>query len=118
MFNPFSEMKDVNRYARELDRDIQNLITAFAAKIRFGDVADGNRSENMSGEWQVVANTGAADTQFTVAHTLGAVPQGFLVVRIDKGGVVYEDTAGTWGETSIDLMCSAANAAVTLFLLK
>jgi D-mannonate dehydratase len=117
LFNPFTEIKDINQYTREADRDVEDIKNAFQRRIRFGDVSNGN-SENIAGEYQTVANTGTADTQFTVNHTLGVAPQGFLVVRIDKGGVVYEDTAGTWGSTSIDLKCSAANAAVTLFLLK
>jgi len=104
-------------YVKDVDRDLVNLFTAFKARIRFGDGTDGELGENISGEFQVVSDTGAADTEFSVSHTLGAIPIGFLVTNIDKGGVVY-DSGTAWTSTTIYLKCSAANAEVTLFLLK
>lgn len=117
LFNPFSDLKSVERYARELDRDIQDIINAMSGRIRFGTASDGVSGENISGQWQIIADTGVADTEFSVTHTIGAIPQGFLVTNIDKGGVVY-DSGTAWTSTTIYLKCSVANAAVTLFLLK
>ena len=117
LFNPFSEVKDAERYGRDVDRDLQNIVNCLTGRIRFGTVADGARGENMSGEWQVIADTGNIDTEFSVTHTVGAVPQGFLVTNINAGGVIY-DSGTAWTDTTIHLKCSAANAAVTIFLLK
>lgn len=117
LFNPFSDLKSAEKFARDIDRDLQDITNAFNSRIRFGTVADGARGENMAGEWQVIADTGSADTEFSVSHTVGSVPQGFLVTNIDAGGVVY-DSGTAWTDTTIYLKCSAANAAVTLFLIK
>jgi hypothetical protein len=103
-------------YIGKVDDDLKNLFLWSNARVRFGDGGNGN-SENMAGEFRTVSDTGSADTEFTVSHTLGATPIGFLVVNIDKGGVVY-DSGTSWTSSNIYLKCSAANAAVTLFLLK
>lgn len=94
-----------------------NKIALNLIRIRFGSGTDGDRGENMDGEWQVVGDTGAANVEFTVTHGVGAVPIGFLVMKIDKGGVIY-DSGTAWTATSLFLKCSAANAAVSLFVVK
>lgn len=104
-------------YFNNLDDDIQHLMLFSQGRVRFGTPSDGNNGENMSGQWQVVADTGNADTEFTVAHTIGAVPIGFLVTNIDKGAVIY-DSGTAWTSTNIYLKSTVANTAVTLFLLK
>lgn len=107
----------VDDYGREVDNDLVNIFLAMQGRIRFGGGGDGDRGENIAGEFQVVADTGAADTEFSVTHGLGSIPIGFLVTNIDKGGVIY-DSGTAWTTTTIYLKCSAANAAVTVFLLK
>lgn len=109
--------ESIRGYIRSIDLDLKNLFLLSQDRIRFGDGTDGQKGENMSGEFQVVADTGAVDTEFSVTHTLGVTPIGYLVTKINKGGVVY-DSGTAWTSTTIYLKCSAANAAVTLFLLK
>lgn len=55
-----------------------------------------------------------ADTQDTVAHTLGKTPTGFIVVDIDKGGVVYR--SGTSDATNLYLKCSTASTNIKLIV--
>jgi hypothetical protein len=69
-----------------------------------------NRSETLS-----VANTGTADTEFSVDHHLGRVPDGYILTKSDRAAVVYNgDTANTDG--TVYLKCAAANAAITFQL--
>jgi len=67
-----------------------------------------NRSEAVA-----VSDTGTADTEFSVSHHLGRVPNGFLVTKIDKAATVY-DSGTSWTTTTVYLKCSAANVSVTL----
>lgn len=62
-----------------------------------------------------VADTGTADTEFTVSHHLDRVPSGFIVTKSDKAVSVY-DSGTTWTKTAVYLKCSAANAAITILL--
>ncbi len=107
----------IENYIRDLDDDISSLFTALQRRIRFGDATDGKASENIAGEFQVYTSNGTADTEDAVAHTLGSIPKGFLVINIDKGGVVY-DSGTAWTSSNIYLKVTTISTAVTLFLIK
>ena len=102
---------------RDLDNDVKKLFDMAQGRVRFGTGTDGARGENISGEFQVVSDTGNANTEFSVIHTLGAVPVGYLVLKNSKAGAIYDGTTA-WTSTTIYLRHEAANAAVTVFLLK
>lgn len=72
-------------------------------------------SDNFNAEIKSVADSGNANTEFSVAHTLKRTPSGFIIFRINKAGVVY-DSGGTWSDTALLLKCSAANCAITLMV--
>ena len=67
-----------------------------------------------------VADTGAIDTEFVVAHGLSRIPIGYLVTCISAAGIVYDSVTAVpkdkWTSTNIYLKCSVANAAVTLLI--
>lgn len=107
----------INKQVDLLNRDVQKMVTVIDGRIRFGGGSDGEQGENVHGEFQVVADTGSANTEFSVTHLLGAVPIGYLVTKISNAGVIY-DSGTPWTDTTIYLKSSAANSAVTLFLLK
>ena len=102
---------------RSFNNDLRNVILALSGRVRFGSVGDGDRGENISGEWQTFTSNGSADTEDTIAHTLGSVPEGFIVTNINKGGVVY-DSGTSWTSSNIYLKTSVSSATVTIFLLK
>jgi len=120
LFNPFSDLKSVERYARELDRDVQDLVNALTARLRVGDVQDGFRSENFSGEIQVFTSSGVADTEFSVTHTLGFIPTGRIILYQDKAGSLYQGPAtGTaWTDTTVYFKCDVASVTFAILLLK
>ena len=102
---------------KSVDTDLSKLYLFTQGRVRFGDGGDGDRGENISGEFQVVADTGDANAEFSVPHTIGAVPVGYLVIKINNAGVIY-DSGTSWTSSTIYLKSSAANSAVSLFLLK
>ena len=108
--------KDTNSQLQSLNSDLDKLYLAVQGRIRFGDGTDGTPGENIRGEWQVIADSGTANTEFAVAHTLGAVPVGYIVTKISNAGVVYLGTT-SWTSTNIYLKSSAANSAITIFIL-
>lgn len=109
--------RDQERLILSFDNDLQKLFTAMQGRIRFGTGADGARGENIEGEFQVVSDTGSANTEFAVTHTIGAVPIGYIVIKNSKAGTVYDGTT-SWTSTTLYLRHEAANAAITVFLLK
>jgi hypothetical protein len=99
-----------------------NLITRNHARILSGHISYGSApvntdlSRNIDGVWATVADTGTANTTFSVTHVLGRVPIGFHVMRNNTAGVVY-DSGTAWTSTTMSLKCSVAHAALTLFLV-
>ena len=71
--------------------------------------------DNFNGEFVTIADSGAMDTQNNVAHALNRVPAGFIVTKIDKGGVVYE-SGPAWTEEFVYVKCTVDNARITLFV--
>ena len=97
IFNPLKDIKDVDKYAREIDRDIQDIVLAFSNRIRFGGASDGtgtitsgNRGENISGEFQIFTSDATPNTEFDVTHTLGATPVGRIILYQDKAGSLFQ----------------------------
>jgi hypothetical protein len=64
-----------------------------------------------------VADTGLADTEFAVAHTLGIIPSGFATKNSDKAGINYDSGGTAWTDTNIYLKNNVANCAVTIRVL-
>lgn len=61
------------------------------------------------------ADTGTADTEYTVTHNLGYVPDHFLVVSVDKGAVIYK-SATAWTSNAAYFKASVANTNVWVAL--
>lgn len=112
-----SDKNNILAQTHDIDRDLTNLFLALNGRIRFGTATDGKSGENIAGQYQVIADTGSANTEFVVAHTLGSVPVGYLVIKTSNAGVIY-DSGTTWTSSNIYIKSSAANSAVTIFLLK
>jgi len=109
--------KDDPRY-KQVNTDLENLFVFTQSRIRFGDGTTGTSGENIAGQWVTYTSNAVVDTEDTIAHTMGSVPIGFIVVNIDKGGIVY-DSGTAWTSTNIYLKTAlATSATVTLFLLK
>lgn len=63
-----------------------------------------------------VADTGAADTKFKVAHTLKRTPIGFIEILNNKSGITYKSSTA-WDENFIYLKCSVANSDITIIII-
>lgn len=115
--NLSSRKNETNQYEKNLDSDIASLFTALKGRVRFGSTTDGHRGENISGEFQVFTSNATPDTEDTVAHTIGAVPVGYIVLKQDKAGSLY--MSGTaWTSSNVYFKCDVASVAFTIFLLK
>ncbi len=101
--------------SRDYDQAAAQEINNYLLKL--SDVINGGLriADNCDVEIVVVADTGTADTEFTVTHTLKRVPAGYIIVSIDKAGVVYK-TGTAWTTAAIYLKCSAANAVVSVLV--
>lgn len=116
----FEKPEQIRRYLRDLDDDIKNVGLVLQGRISFGDGADGNRGENVSGEFQQFTSHGTPDTEFSVAHTIGSIPKGAIIMWQDKAGSLYQGpTTGTnWTSSSVYFKCDVASVTFNVFLIK
>lgn len=115
--NKFSDRESNNR---AIDEDIQNLVTLSQSRIRFGIPTSGRNGENISGQFIQYTSNAIINTEDTIAHTIGSIPVGYLILWQDKAGSFYQSpTSGTdWTNSAIYLKCSVASITVLLFLIK
>ena len=85
--------------------------------MKLADVINGDMrfEENINSYIATVSDTGSANSEFTVPHTLKRTPNGYFVISNTKNGTVY-DGATSWTSTNIYLKCSAAAATVKLLI--
>lgn len=109
--------REPGTYEDQLDSDVTNLFLLSQGRVRFGTGTDGDRGENMAGEFQAYTSNATPDTADSITHTLGAIPIGFIVINLDKGAVLY-DGGVAWTDTTISLKATVASTTSTIFLLK
>ncbi len=95
---------DLFRYLNELD---ESLISMFIRGLNFDDNFDSCFVDYVS---HVTANT-----QSTVAHTLGRTPTGYIPVTKNKAADVYNTTAPD--ENNLYLKCSVSSATIKLLVI-
>jgi len=106
--------KNIEKHRRDIDTDLRHLFFALQGRVAFGESDDGVDGENIEGEFQVVADTGNADTEFQITHTLNRIPNGYIVTKNTGAGSIYDSTTHT--TTLLKLKSTAANAAITVFI--
>ncbi len=115
--------RDPNKFknlVRAFDNDLKNIVFALNGRIRFGGGGDGDRGENIAGEFQEFTTSATPDAENTLAHGLGSIPIGYLILGQDKAGSLYQldDTGTAWTATNIYLKCDVASVTFLVFLLK
>jgi len=105
---------------RVLQNQIDKLYDCLHGRVSFGTGVDGVSGMNVEGEWQSYVSNATPDTEDTIAHTVGSVPLGYLVVTQDKAGSIYGTASlGTaWTSSAIYVKCSVASVTFLLFLVK
>jgi len=113
-------IKDKNadeRFFKDLNTDLKNVMLFSEGRVRFGDSVDGNKGENISGEFQIFTSVLTATAENIIAHGLGVVPTGYLVINQGYSGSLY--SSGTsWTSGNVYLRSSTTGTNYTIFLLK
>lgn len=119
-YNGKGQYNDDELYTRQVNFDILNIINCLQGRVRFGTGTDGQDGENIAGQFQQYTSNAVANTEDTIAHTLGSIPVGYIVLWQSKAGSFYQGpTTGTaWSSSNIYLKCSVASVTALLFLIK
>jgi len=100
-------------------RQLQDLIFSLAhlrLTVRGTAIQDGDKAGHLDARYVVYTSNAVADTEDTIPHALGRVPVGYIPVKQDKAGTIY-DGSTAWTTTNIYLKASVASMALTIMLL-
>jgi hypothetical protein len=88
---------------------LENHGRVMAGNVELG-TSNSDPSKNIK-NWRAAGVTpGAANTDFTITHQLGFVPDSILTQDTDNGGVLYRSPATAWTKTTVTLRCTTASA--------
>jgi hypothetical protein len=60
---------------------------------------------------------GVANTEFTITHKLGFVPNGYIVVGKDQTCDVYDSRRSSWTTSQMFLKCTVASVHLVLIVV-
>ena len=83
--------------------------------VGLGTGADNTVAGVLDAKYQVIADTGEANAEITIAHGLSRTPIGYLLIMSDKACILYNGSTA-WDATNIYLKCSVATCAVTILI--
>ena len=98
----------LSRLLSALDTILRQILKTINRGIEFN---------NLLAYHVTISDTGLADTEITVTHSLGFVPSRYVVTQRSKACIVY-DGSTPWTTEAIYIKCNAANAAVTISVLR
>lgn len=116
----FNERLPLPEQIRQIQVQIQKLYYVIQGRVSFGTGVDGINGQQVSGQFQTYTSNVTPNTEDTLAHTVGSVPIGYIVMTQDKAGSVYGTASlGTaWTGSTIYLRCDVASVTFLLFLVK
>lgn len=96
---------DTSTLIRSPARAVQQILLALQSRLTF--------EENIRCKIIDVSDSGAANADIVIAHTMGRIPK-YYFWNIDRAGIVYDQNKAGWTSTSMTLRCSVANAVLKL----
>jgi hypothetical protein len=90
--------------------------TVLAGRISYGtSMANGTPDQNLQ-VWKASGTTPATpNTNFTINHSLGFIPNTIVGQDTNNGGVLYRGTVA-WSKTQVTLKCTTASAVFNVIL--
>jgi hypothetical protein len=119
-FGDKENSEDITSQIRRLNDDLTKVYEAFKGRIDFGTGVDGENGVNIAGQFQEFTTSATPDAENTIAHTVGSIPIGVIIMHQDKAGSLYQGpTTGTnWTATNVYLKCDVASVTFNVFLIK
>jgi hypothetical protein len=115
-----NEKRPLQEQIRDLQTQLDKVFDCLQGRVSFGTGVDGVSGQNIEGEWQAFTVSAGANVEFNVAHTIGSVPLGYIVISQDKAGNLYQQasTGTSWTSSQISLKSTVDAVTYLIFLVK
>lgn len=115
-----NERRSLDEQVRILQEQVSKLYYLAQGRISFGVGTDGINGQNISGQFQQFTTSATPDAENTIAHTVGSIPVGYIVLWQNKAGSLYQgpSTGTAWTSSNVYLKCDVASVTFLIFLVK
>lgn len=111
-------MKTPENPESEFDKNLIDFLTRYSMKV--GELLNGGLkfTDNFNAAIVTFTSGAVADAEETVAHSLGRVPIGFLVLHREKAAILYQgpSTGTAWTATAIYVKSNVASTAYKILI--
>jgi len=99
---------------RKFDKDLITVLGSLSNNLKLILDAGIDFDDNIDCVFITYTSNVVANTQDTIAHGLGKIPIGFVVIDRDKAGVVFRSGSST--SVNLFLKCNVASTTMTLMV--
>ena len=83
------------------------------AEVKFGTCTHYTKCTDIDAAFVIWTSDADTALETAVAHPLGRIPQGIIVIKRNKAGVIYAGSSGTdWDATKLYVHSSVASTSV------
>lgn len=102
---------------RNHSRWVERLAKVLNGQVSFGTVMNNTEPGTNLNVWKAHGTTpGAANTDFTINHSLGRIPITIVGQDTNNGGLLYRSPITAWTKTTVTLRCTTATATYNVIL--
>lgn len=96
---------------KNLTRHTERLAKVLNGNVSRGSTMSNSDVDNNMNDWKFEGTSpGAANTDFTLPHSLGRIPITIDAQDTTNGGVVYRSPVTAWTKTTVTFRCTTASA--------
>jgi hypothetical protein len=101
-----------------LERWISYIARALSASLNFGTTMSNKDPDNNMQAWKFTGTApGAADTDFTLPHSLNRVPIIIDGQDTTNGGLIYRSPVTPWTATACTFRCTKASSVYRIIVI-
>jgi len=101
---------------RNQARWTERLAKVLNGGVNFGSTMSNSDKDMNMNAWKAQGTTpGAANTDFTITHSLNRIPNTIVGQDTNNGGLLYRGSVA-WTKTTITLRCTTASATYNVIL--
>jgi len=88
-----------------------------AGNVSFGSTLNNaTQDQNIQGYKASGTTPGSANVEFSINHSLGRIPIGFIVINLNAAAIIYSSTTA-WTANTIYLKCNGTSVGYSIIVI-
>lgn len=95
---------------KNLTRHSERIAKVLLANVNYGTTMDNTDPDSNMNSWKFEGTSPAANTDFTLPHSMGRIPLTINAQDTTNGGLIYRSPVTAWTKTTVTFRCTTASA--------